>query len=110
MFGPWGGCRCGICSRGGRLLEFSDEGLLKQTKPGFAAVDVEIGVQSSVSRSSGLAGRRPLQALALVLVTAYATVLLYQAVAPRQASYLLLTCFLLSACDLIEPTALCPSV
>lgn len=28
--------------------------------------------------------RRPLQALVLVLVTAYATVLLYQAVAPRQ--------------------------
>lgn len=32
----------------------------------------------------GLPGRRGLQALVLVLATAYATVLLYQAVAPRQ--------------------------
>lgn len=40
----------------------------------------------SAKMPRGLPTRRGLQALALVLATAYATILLYQAVAPRQVS------------------------
>lgn len=47
-------------------------------------------VDGAAKMSRGLHTRRGLQALALVIATAYATILLYQAVAPRQVRECLL--------------------
>lgn len=46
----------------------------------------------SAKMPRSLPTRRGLQALALVLATAYATILLYQAIAPRQVSGSLIYC------------------
>lgn len=45
-------------------------------------------VDGAAKMSRGLHTRRGLQALALVIATAYATILLYQAVAPRQVYFM----------------------
>lgn len=49
-----------------------------------------VGTTGTKIMPRGLPTRRGLQALALILVTAYATILLYQAVAPRQVTHLLI--------------------
>lgn len=48
-----------------------------------------VGTTGTKIMPRGLPTRRGLQALALILATAYATILLYQAVAPRQVTHLL---------------------
>ena len=48
-----------------------------------------VGTTGAKIMPRGLPTRRGLQALALILATAYATILLYQAVAPRQVTHLL---------------------
>jgi hypothetical protein len=83
---PGGSARSGLadwrralCPAARRTLGHEERRLeeegLEEPEPGGGA-----------AMSRGLTGRRGLQALVLVLATAYATVLLYQAVAPRQVT------------------------
>ncbi|XP_011496878.1 PREDICTED: fringe glycosyltransferase isoform X2 [Ceratosolen solmsi marchali] len=70
-----------LCPAANCLLEVAEE------EDQQAVVELaleEPGPGGGGAMSRGLPGRRVLQALVLVLATAYATVLLYQAVAPRQ--------------------------
>lgn len=55
-----------------------------QARSSLADVVVGAGHGAAGMMPRGLPTRRGLQALALVIATAYATILLYQAVAPRQ--------------------------
>ncbi|KAL7297829.1 hypothetical protein TKK_0008862 [Trichogramma kaykai] len=89
MLGGCWACRCSLCQSSSSSSS-SKIGSAKANADAEDTVrlqkDVEAAAHAagSMTRSPGLPARRLLQALALVLVTAYATVLLYQAVTPRQ--------------------------
>lgn len=70
----------------GRTVKFGGGG----PQAGLLVIGARYAGTGSAKMPRGLPTRRGLQALALVLATAYATILLYQAVAPRQVSYSIL--------------------
>lgn len=68
----------------GQSVKFGGGG--PQTR--LSVIDAGYTGTGSAKMPRGLPTRRGLQALALVLATAYATILLYQAIVPRQVSVL----------------------
>lgn len=68
----------------GQSVKFGGGG--PQTR--LSVIDAGYTSTGSAKMPRGLPTRRGLQALALVLATAYATILLYQAIVPRQVSVL----------------------
>lgn len=66
---------------------------------------VDYGTGAAGRMSRGLPTRRGLQTLALIIATAYATILLYQAVAPRQVIGVIVIILYRHYCTLLRARA-----